>query len=101
MPRSAASAVSVNRDDLFGDEERMTGEAVYHPEREDRQTEGQRDRETTRPRDRPRMHAAAAGQVEHAEAFRQPADERCDRSRNKERDKSGADEEEAGHRAEL
>jgi hypothetical protein len=46
------------------------------------------------------MHATPAWHVEHPEAFREPSDEWCDRSGKKERDKSGADEEKAGHSAE-
>ena len=78
----------------------MAGDAVDDPESEDRETERERDRETAGPRDRSRMHATAAGHVEHPEAVRKPAHERCDRRGKKERKNSGADEEEAGHSAE-
>ena len=79
----------------------MTGHAVDQPEREDRDAERQRDRETAWSRDGARVRSAASGHVEHPEPLREPAHERCDRSGKKERNKSGADEEEAGHGAEL
>ena len=78
----------------------MPGDAVDHPEGEDRDAERESDREAAGSRDRSRMHATAARHVEHPEALREPADERCDRGGKKEREYSGADEEEAGHSAE-
>jgi hypothetical protein len=78
----------------------MTGDAVDDPEGEDGETEGQRDREAAGPRYRSWMHATPARHVEHPKTFREPAHEWCDRSGKKERDKSGANEEEAGHSAE-
>jgi hypothetical protein len=78
----------------------MTRDAVDDPEGEDRDAECERDRETARPRDRSRMHATAAGQVEHPKALREPANEWCYRGGKKERENGGADEEEAGHSAE-
>ena len=78
----------------------MAGDAVDDPEGEDRETEGQRDREAAGPWDRSRMHTTPARHVEHPEAFGEPSDEWCERGGKKECDKSGADEEEAGHSAE-
>ena len=78
----------------------MASDAVDDPEREDRQPERNCDRETARPRYRARMHATTTGHVEHPEPLCEPADEWCDRGGKKECDKSGADEEEAGHSAE-
>jgi hypothetical protein len=58
----------------------MTGEPVDQPEGKDRETKGDRDGQPSRPGDRSRMDAASAGDVEHAEASREHADERrCDR----------------------
>src|SRR5439155_25908018 len=71
---------------LLRDEEWMTGHAVDQPEREDRDAERQRDRETAGPRDGPRVDATASGHVEHPEPLREPAYERCDRCGKKERD---------------
>ena len=78
----------------------MAGHAVDDPEREDRHAERERDRETAGPRYRSRMHAPATGHVEHPEPLGEKADERCYRGGKKERDKSRADEEKAGHSAE-
>jgi hypothetical protein len=46
------------------------------------------------------MHATAAWHVEHPETLCEAADQWCYRSGKKERNNSGADEEEASHRAE-
>ena len=78
----------------------MTGEAVDEPEGEDRESERERDGETAGARDRSRMHPTAARHVEQRKTLREPAHQWRDRSRKKECDDSGADEEEAGHSAE-
>ena len=57
----------------------MAGDTVDDPEGEDREAERDRDRKAAGPRDRARMIAPAAWDVQHAEPFREPADKRCDR----------------------
>src|SRR5207248_4987594 len=88
------------RADLLGDQEWSAGDPVDKPEEEDRQAEGDGDRESAWPRYRPRMRAATAGHVEHAEAPRHEADERRRRGCDEERDDRRADEKERrrGHR---
>jgi len=78
----------------------MTGEAVDQPKGEDRESERERDRETTGPRDRSGVYATAARHVEQRKTLREPAHEWRDRSGKKECDNRRADEEEAGHSAE-
>jgi hypothetical protein len=46
------------------------------------------------------MHATTTRHVEHPEPLCEPTDEWCDRGGKKECDKSGADEEKAGHSGE-
>ena len=75
----------------------MPGDAVDRPERQDRETERDRDRETTEAWDGPRMVSTATRHVEQPETLGEAAHERRDGGRKKECDKSGADEEEAGH----
>jgi hypothetical protein len=47
------------------------------------------------------MHSTATRHIEHPKTLRQPANERCDRSGKKERNKSRTDKEKAGHGGEL
>ena len=65
------------RADLFRDEERLAVQAVDQPEREDREPERDGDPETADPRDRRRVVAPAARDVEQTEPSRERADERC------------------------